>query len=516
MVKTSTLSKKLASYSALATAVLAINHEADAQIIYTDLNPPIVIPNPIQFRSDYDTSAYLDLNNDGIADFKFTASGQFRTFSDTFTYSYSTNASINVNGLHKDSVNRVGVYTGLIPTSVPNSAWASNSVMLAKDELGKVTTFESSRTFPIHTDTGNFYYVTNKYLPLKFKNNGNTYYGWARLITIAANQLLIADYAYNSIPNSPIAAGNTGCMSAPITPVVTVKNDTLESTSANKYQWYFDGAPVASDTLEAVTRSQQGYYAVLTTDVNGCLSESQAKYFSCYSVKPMISESSGFLNPSCVPADLQENNLVSGTYIQWLRNGDAIPTATVPAYLADSSGSYSAEFIDSGKTCYLLSDTLEIIIDTEHPTVNLTGTDTLKTQQFTSYQWYRDNVKASGDTNQYYIPTDSGTYYVIITDAEGCSFKSPDYFFTNTGISSALLPEQISIYAYDKRLHVLFTDETLIGSPLHIYNMLGQEVYSTILTTGQTEIDMSNLLAGFYIVEAGGKTSSVTKKIVIE
>jgi hypothetical protein len=513
MVKKSTLSKKLASYSALATAMLAVNHEANAQIIYTDLNPPVIIPYPIQFQSNHDTSAYLDLNNDGTPDFQFYETQRFRTSANSFESAYSSDNNISVKGLHKDTVNRVGLYNGQIPGSVPNSLWAGGAV-LARDTVVKLTTFYSGYTLQFATHSGNFYYATNKYLPLKFKNNGNTYYGWARLITVAADELFIADYAYDTTPNAPIAAGNTGCNFPPITPVVTIKTDTLESTSAKKYQWYFDGAAIPGDTLSSVTQSQQGYYAVLTTDSNGCLSESQAKYFSCYSVKSLISETPGFSNPSCGPAEVQADNLVGGTSIQWLKDGAVLTGAAAPTYLADSSGSYSAEFIDSGKTCYLISDTVPITIDVEYPTIGQSTNDTLLTQHYSSYQWYLDSV-AAGGTGQYFIADTTGKYFVIITDSNGCSFKSPDYNFTATGIAP-LDQADVSIYAYDKRLHVLFNDESLVGSPLRIYNTLGQEVYSTILTTGQTEIDMSDLVAGIYIVEVRGKTAPVVKKIVVE
>jgi hypothetical protein len=401
----------------------------------------------------------------------------------------------------------------MIPASVPNNSWAGEAV-LARDTIGKVTTFFSSYTYPFATHSGNFYYAMNKYLPLKFKNNGNTYYGWARLITVAADELFVADYAYNSTPNTPIAAGNTGCDSIPVTPSVTIKSDSLKSSSANTYQWYFEGAPMPGDTFPSEIPMQAGYYAVLTTDSNGCLSESQAKYFSCYSVKPLISESSGFSNPSCVPAEVQADNLVSGTSIQWLKDGATITGAAAPTYLADSSGSYSAEFIDSGKTCYLISDTVPITIDIEHPTISQSTNDTLLTQHYSSYQWYLDSVEAGG-TGQYFVADTTGKYFVIVTDSDGCSFKSPDYNFTATGIAP-LDQADVSIYAYDKRLHVLFNDESLLGSPLKIYNTLGQEVFTTILTTGQTEIDMSDLVAGIYIVEVGGKTAPVVKKIVVE
>src|SRR6266513_401738 len=63
MKKKSTLSKKLASYSALASAVLMVSKTADAQIIYTDVIPD----DTTQVVGSYT----MDLNNDGTTDFQF-------------------------------------------------------------------------------------------------------------------------------------------------------------------------------------------------------------------------------------------------------------------------------------------------------------------------------------------------------------------------------------------------------------------------------------------------------------
>ena len=61
---TESLKKKIAGYSAMAVAVLARSNAADAQVIYTDINPDHEMQG---WHSNY----FLDLNNDGIDDFKF-------------------------------------------------------------------------------------------------------------------------------------------------------------------------------------------------------------------------------------------------------------------------------------------------------------------------------------------------------------------------------------------------------------------------------------------------------------
>lgn len=59
------LKKKINAYMVLATGYLAMHAEkSDAQIIYTDINPDTLL-------NQYNTPYFLDLNNDGVVDFKF-------------------------------------------------------------------------------------------------------------------------------------------------------------------------------------------------------------------------------------------------------------------------------------------------------------------------------------------------------------------------------------------------------------------------------------------------------------
>ena len=57
---------------------------------------------------------------------------------------------------------------------------------------------------------GLWHYVVDKYLAQKIQVAGNIYYGWARLDAGGDGlDLTIKDYAYNSIPNQAILAGQT-------------------------------------------------------------------------------------------------------------------------------------------------------------------------------------------------------------------------------------------------------------------------------------------------------------------
>jgi hypothetical protein len=57
---------------------------------------------------------------------------------------------------------------------------------------------------------------------------------------------------------------------APPQPVITVDGNTLTSTPAATYQWYFEGEPIAGAAAQQYIASKPGRYSVAITDGNGC------------------------------------------------------------------------------------------------------------------------------------------------------------------------------------------------------------------------------------------------------
>src|SRR5258706_13927326 len=78
--------KPLASYSAAAIYFSSVSEPADAQIIYTDINPDTVL---ISEYGSVGNTYPIDLNNDGITDFNIRygyASGWYAFYDLFITY----------------------------------------------------------------------------------------------------------------------------------------------------------------------------------------------------------------------------------------------------------------------------------------------------------------------------------------------------------------------------------------------------------------------------------------------
>jgi len=178
------LEKKLFAYAAAAGAagVSLLAVPSQAEIVYTPVN--VTINQGVN-------SYYLDLNGDGINDFAFGG--------------FSPATSFYVHGLNGNVA---------YPSAGFSSCYASAL------NAGKVVGFRgeycSSRFFGgfavLFRDIGQWSNVSRKYLGFKFAINGQTHYGWTRMSVRVDGKTVTAGltgYAYETIPNRPIKAGQT-------------------------------------------------------------------------------------------------------------------------------------------------------------------------------------------------------------------------------------------------------------------------------------------------------------------
>ncbi|MFM2385563.1 MAG: hypothetical protein RL660_320 [Bacteroidota bacterium] len=152
-------------------------NDANAQIIYTDI--PDATPS---------ASFALDLNNDLVDDFIIS----YAALDKIICIAQNNNAFAGDSSGNLRSPWALPSFSNICDT---NNTWYDSS------EVGIMAWGANS---------GNWVSASNKYLALKLVVGGNVHYGWARL-DLTANSLsfTIKDYAYNSIANACIQAGQT-------------------------------------------------------------------------------------------------------------------------------------------------------------------------------------------------------------------------------------------------------------------------------------------------------------------
>ena len=180
---------------AAGVSVLALSQSATAKVVYTPAN--------VRFGLNQQSIYQIDLNHDGITDF-------------TLWFAYSAQTANFTSSM------RVGVG--------PNSVWRAVGSRMAN--ATKAGTIIGGGTRFCHwkfdmgyvkgtLNHGNFIFgglwekhgkgVKNRYLGLRFMIDGKPHFGWARLTVTGGYPFSakLTGYAYQTIPNKPILAGQT-------------------------------------------------------------------------------------------------------------------------------------------------------------------------------------------------------------------------------------------------------------------------------------------------------------------
>lgn len=217
---------KLAGYSAMALAFVAMHNESTGQTVYTDINPDSVLTT-----SGFMETMDLDLDADAFPDFTLHAS-YFTSLSagyGGFTYFH-----IGIQGLGLDQVASY-IATSVIYTSTPfyaNSGTYTASQSMAKgfapgNPILPISNFNSN-VYMFYHDCTTFYWSTGTYcwnaglaindtsiIGFRLNNGGQNYYGWMRVYLDNSTTyyytypttVKVLDYAINALPETPVIAG---------------------------------------------------------------------------------------------------------------------------------------------------------------------------------------------------------------------------------------------------------------------------------------------------------------------
>lgn len=183
--------------SAAGVGVLALAQPIEAKIVYTPAHAKIGYI-PYNF----------DLNHDGVVDFQIEtgySSNQYFHTQDVFAFAPVSQGNNKM--AHAKSKNGKGLARALKPgvrigPKQFNPQYSAGFMVWRSFRNGSFST------------TGQWINVNNRYLGLAFQINGKIHYGWARLNVKVTNQnppfdAVVTGYAYETIPNRPIIAGQT-------------------------------------------------------------------------------------------------------------------------------------------------------------------------------------------------------------------------------------------------------------------------------------------------------------------
>lgn len=207
---------KLSAYASLAGCFLSMIPNADSQIVYTDIDPNIIVNDP-------GVNIELDLDQNGTFDFSFLHSSF--VFYSAIDNSYKLRFDLlaqPINSLNAiaGSYDYHGTFSGgswwYFPYALnfnskidPNISWQINS-----QQILALVTIDSDDSFIHYTPDADWFNsavdeTIDHYLGVRFVDIENLiHYGWIRCDVIDSGKtLVIKDYAYNDTPNDGIYAG---------------------------------------------------------------------------------------------------------------------------------------------------------------------------------------------------------------------------------------------------------------------------------------------------------------------
>lgn len=148
-------------------------------------------------------------------------------------------------------------------------------------------------------------------------------------------------------------------------------------------------------------------------------------------------------------------------------------------------------------------------------TVDITQAgDTLQAETTASgagYQWYENGMLITGATASTYVITESGNYYVEVTDDSGCMANSEEMLYQYTGIASPAWIHQISLFPNpsDGRAWIRVNAAQPAGKILcTVRDINGRIIIQTTedLVSGMQTmaLDLQSLSPGLYFISLDG------------
>jgi NADH:ubiquinone oxidoreductase subunit B-like Fe-S oxidoreductase len=253
-------------------------------------------------------------------------------------------------------------------------------------------------------------------------------------------------------------------------------SSTVTITSCDSFDW------------DGMTYDSTGMYTNIYTGLNGC--------------------------DSTVTLDLTINNSSSSTVTI-----TACDSFDWDGMTYDSTGTYTNLYTDINGCDSTVTLDLTINDGPNDATViqngdSLTVTVSNGTAPYT-YEWN------TGETTQSILPDSSGTYYCIVTDANGCEDSSNQYVYTSTSISE-LNSNKMLVYPNPTEgiLNIEFNNFDNRFTSLSIVNILGDEIYeeeldNTIIKYSK-KLDLSKYSHGIYFVKFSSIEEVLTKKLILQ
>jgi len=291
---------------------------------------------------------------------------------------------------------------------------------------------------------------------------------------------------------------------------VNFTDSTINSPTA--WLWSFPGGTPSTSTLQnpTVVYNSTGTYNNVKLVVTNAFGTDSITKLSYISVSPNTPSNISLSNNDslCSGESVSLFSTYGNTYL-WHPTNQTNSVINVYA-----TGTFSVTVKDAFG-CAVTSAPLNIYVFAlpASPVITLSGIDTLTSSYAYNNQWYFNGVALPGDTNQVYVMTGPGNYYVIYTvDSSGCSAQSNTFVgiddLNSNGIVFDVFPNPAHSF-----VNIIASGEK--QSIFTITDVLGKVVYSGELNSNQMQIDLSLFNKGIYLITISNIKGSSSKRMVL-
>lgn len=276
-------------------------------------------------------------------------------------------------------------------------------------------------------------------------------------------------------------------------------------------------------TSQNISGLNNGAHYVTITETNGC---SIIDSFTINAASNPFVIMTQYTQPTC--------NEPNGS-IDLVPNGGNPPynyiwntTDTTQSIFNLSIGNYSVT-IEDNNGCLLTSNVN--LIDTSN-LVNIISVDTISTScnscsdgsidlnldtLAAPYTFLWDNGSTTEDLNN----LTAGTYFVTITNSDGCTLDTS--FVVSTSVGVERIPSQINAKVYpnpsDGEFIIEFSSPLTEKATIYIYNNLGQIIYTRKLEEMDLDqiihLKLQDIISGVYLLQLTSEQKYFTQKIII-
>ncbi|MCU0434012.1 MAG: SBBP repeat-containing protein [Bacteroidia bacterium] len=264
------------------------------------------------------------------------------------------------------------------------------------------------------------------------------------------------------------------------------------------------GGPISyvwntGDTSQTITTGTSGTYTVTITNANTCSSQSQITV----TVNPLPNVSAG--NDVGFCASTTVTLCATGATDYAWSPAFGLSDTTIACPVAGPTQSTTYVVVGTDNNGCTSSDTVSITLF-PFPGVPVISQNVavLTSTPAATYQWYFNSNPIPGATQQSYTPTQNGSYYVVITDTNGCtSFSSP---FNLLDVGIATNNEQAAMQIYPNPGNGSFVVQTALEgreAELLITAADGRLVHQQIIPAGSSmplALELPNADAGLYML----------------